>query len=100
MKLKNHNKNNTYEIDSYVMRGTIEMSPSEWQKSYLYLWEQYKKAIKSIDTYKRDSLSSLKKDTGLLFSVGILATQLIVKKYKLKNYKDQNYGIQIIYSYE
>jgi len=96
MKLINHNQNNTYEIETYIMRGTIEMSPKEWENSYLYLSEQYKKAVKNTETYTRDSLSSLKKDKGLLFSVGVLATKLLAIKYKLKNYKDQNYGIKII----
>jgi hypothetical protein len=78
------------------MRGTIEMTPQEWTKTYLWLWGQYQKAIKSIDTYKRDSLSSLKRDKGLLFSIGVLATSLVAKKYGLKNYKDINYGIKIV----
>lgn len=96
MKLINHNKNNTYDIETYVMRGTIQMTSKEWKKSYLWLWGQYQKAIKDIETYKRDGLSSLKSDKGLLFNIGVVATSLLVKKYKLNNYKNQNYGIEII----
>lgn len=96
MKLINHKRDNSYDIDTYVMRGTIEMTPQEWTKAYLWLWGQYQKAIKDIDTYKRDSLSSLKRDKGLLFSIGVLATSLLAKKYHLKGYKDQNYGIKLI----
>ena len=95
MKLTNHNKNNSYTIDTYVMRGTIEMTPQEWTRAYLWLWDQYQKAVKDIETYKRDSLSSLKRENGRLFSIGVLATRLIAKKYGLQNYKDQNYGIKL-----
>ena len=96
MKLLNHNANNTYDINTFTMRGTITMTPAEWQKSYLWLWGQYQKAIKNVETYKQDSLASLKKDKGLLFSIGVLATQLLAKKHKLKNYKNQNYGVKIV----
>ena len=96
MKLINHKDSNAYNIDTYVMRGTIEMTPQEWTKAYLWLWGQYQKAIKSVDTYKRDSLSSLKREKGRLFSIGVLATSLLAKKYGLKNYKNINYGIKII----
>jgi len=96
MKLINHQKNNFYTIDSYVMRGTIKMTAKEWQIAYLWLWGQYKKAVKNIDTYKRDSLSSLNKEKGRLFCLGVCATGLIANKHHLNNYKDQNYGIRII----
>jgi len=95
MKLTNHNNNNAYEVDDAIMRGTIEMTAKEWTKTYLWLWEQYQKAITDIDTYKRDNLSSLKNETGRIFCLGITATKLIAKKYKLNNYKDQNYAIKI-----
>lgn len=95
MQLKNRQKNNFFYVDDAVMRGTIEMTSQEWQKCYLWLWGQYQKAIKDIETYKRDSLASLKKDKGRIFCIGVLATQLIVKKYKLKNYRDVNYAIII-----
>ena len=96
MKLTNHNDNNSYDIDTYVMRGTITMTPKEWNDAYLYLWNCYQRGITNVETYQRDSLSSLKKDKGLLFSIGVLATSLLVKKYHLKGYKDQNYGIKLI----
>ena len=95
MKLKNRQKDNFFEVDDAIMRGTIEMTAKEWQKSYLWLWGQYQKAVKDIETYKRDSLSSLKKEQGRIFCIGVEATRLLVKKYKLKNYKDVNYAIII-----
>ena len=98
MKLTNHRKDNSYTIDTYVMHGTIEMSRPEYQKVYLYLWGQYQKAIKDIETYKRDGLSSLgcTREKNL-FSFGVVATKLIVKRFGLTGYKDQNYGIKIVY---
>ena len=97
MKLVNHKEKNRYNLeDGTSIKGTIYMSQKEWTKSYLWLRSQYQKAIKDIETYKRDSLSSLKKDKGLLFSIGVLATSLLAKKYQLKGYKDQNYGIKIV----
>lgn len=95
MKITNHNPNNTYDIDTYVMRGTIEMTPQEWREAYSFLQKKYKQAAQKTDTYPRDSLASIRKNSGLLFSVGVPATQLLFKKYKLKNYKNQNYGIKI-----
>jgi len=96
MKLKNRHQNNFFEVDTYIMRGTIEMTAKEWQKSYLWLWGQYQKAIKDIETYKRDSLSSLKKEQGKVFCIGVLATSLLAKKYKLVRYnKGINYAIII-----
>jgi hypothetical protein len=97
MNIKNHKKDNGYNLkDGSYMRGTITMTSKEWQKAYLWLWGQYQKAIKDIDTYKRDSLASLKKDSGQVFSIGITATSLLAKRYKLSNYKNQNYAIKII----
>lgn len=82
------------------MRGTITMSHKEYKKAYLWLWGQYQKAIKDIDTYKRDSLSSLKGKEEIgnmrMFDWGVTATRLLSNKYRLKGYKDQNYGIKII----
>lgn len=97
MKLINHNKNNSYDIDTYVMRGTIEMTHKEYVKAYLWLWGQYQKAIKNVETYKRDGLSSLHDiENETLFCLGVTATSLLAKKYHLKGYKDQNYGIKIV----
>lgn len=96
MKVINHQKNNFYDLDTYIMRGTIEMTPKEWTKAYLWLWGQYQKAIKDIATYERDSLSSLKREQGKIFSIGVCATKLLFKRFKLKNYKDQNYAIKIV----
>jgi len=95
MKLKNYNGDSFYTIDTYVMRGTIQMTHNEYDKVYDYLSKEKTKAIKNVDTYKRDSLYSLKKETKRMFSVGVCATKLIVDKYGLKNYKDVNYGIHV-----
>lgn len=96
MKLTNHNKNNCYNLkEGTYIKGTITMTSKEWKDSYLWLWDQYQKAKLSIDTYKRDCLSSLKADSGQLFSIGVEATKLLVKHKKLSNYKDQNYAIRI-----
>ena len=96
MKLINHKKDNAYDIDTYVMRGTIEMTQKEYAKAFLFLRAKYHKAVKNCDTYVRDSLSSLDmfRGTGYI-SLGVCATSLIAKKYGLKNYKDINYGIKI-----
>ena len=100
MKLINHNKNNHYDIDTFVMSGTITMSQKEYKKVYEFLMATRDKAILKIDTYTRDSLENIKhfqnKTVGDLFSFGVVATKLIAEKYGLKNYKKQNYGIKII----
>jgi hypothetical protein len=96
MKLINHTKNNFYHLpDGTTIHGTITMTQQEWQKSYLWLWGQYQKAKLNIETYQRDSLSSLKNEQGSLFSIGVMATFLLVKHNKLPNHKDQNYAIKI-----
>ena len=101
MKLTNHNDNNTYTIDTYVMRGTIEMTKQEFKEAKIFLLNQYNKAVLEVDTYTRDSLSNLV-NTGKIHreqpeysSWGVCATKLIAEKYSLKNYKSQNHGIKI-----
>lgn len=99
MKLTNHNKNNTYDIDTYVMRGTISMTDGEFFTAIKYLQAEYQKAVKNLDTYKRDSLSKLSSihiDMKQTLCIGVEATRLLALKYHLKGYKDQNYGIEII----
>jgi hypothetical protein len=97
MKLINHQKDNHYELSCSMMWGTIYMTTKEWTKCYLWLWSQWQKAIKDIETYKRDSLSSLNKNENLKwFCIGVEATRLLAEKNNLKNYKNQNYGIKII----
>ena len=95
MQLKNRQKNNFFEVGSYIMRGSIEMTGKEWQKCYLWLQIQHEKAVKDTKTYQRDSLASLPKKNGEVFNIGICATQLLINKYKLKNYRDVNYAIII-----
>jgi len=100
MKLTNHNKNNHYTIDTFSIWGTIEINQKEYKKVYEFLMAKRDKAIIDVETYMRDSLENIKyfqnKTAGDLFSFGVLATQLVAKKYGLKNYKKQNYGIKII----
>jgi hypothetical protein len=103
MKLINHNKNNHYDLDTYVMGGTITMTDKEYETSLRFLQNEYKKAVKTIDTYKRDSLSGLVNRMPQtykgykLVDLGVTATQLLIKKHNLKGYKPQNYGIKVIY---
>jgi hypothetical protein len=98
MKLTNHHKENSYTHNTYVMRGTIEMTREEYANAFQWLCRMYEKAVKECNTYVRDGLSSLllQKDTQIFFSLGVTATKMIAKKYGLKNYKDVNYCIRII----
>lgn len=98
MKLINHNKNNTYDIDTYVMHGTIKMTLKEWEKVYKLLERKYNNAVKYCKTATRDGLCGCmdKIYANNPFSIGVTATSLLAKKFHLKGYKDQNYGIQII----
>lgn len=93
MKLTNHH---TYDIDTYVMHGTIEMTMEEYYKAFIFLRNKYHKAVKNLETYTRDSLAGLDYERNKkLFSLGVTATSLIATRYHLKGYKNQNYGIQI-----
>lgn len=101
-KIKLINHNDYYDINGTVIRGTITMSSTDYKKTLDYLKKVYLKALKDCDTYKRDSLSFMQHYTGKIYetpksiiSLGICATKLIVGRYKLKNYKDINYGIKI-----
>jgi hypothetical protein len=101
MKLINHNKNNSYDIDTYVMHGTIEMTQVEFAQTHRFLELMYQKAKKNCDTAIRDGLNTgLRLMTRSLhrnpIDIGTTATALIAKAQGLKNYKQQNYGIKII----
>jgi hypothetical protein len=100
MTLTNHKNDYSYDINTYVMRGTITMTPKEWTEAYKWLKQIYFTAIKQIDTYKRDSLSHLFTgnfdNSQKLFSIGVEATRLIANKYKLDRYRAINYGIHIL----
>ena len=89
MKLTNKNNSNIYDVDTYVMRGTISMSKDEWKEVLMFLEKEYKKAVKNCDTYIRDSLWNFEKrfeNKGKkIFCLGITATQLLVNKYNLQN---------------
>lgn len=100
MMLKNYySKNHFWLDDGTTIKGIIEMNYQEWCDVYHFLQNEYKKAVKKIETYKRDSLNyALKQfDKKKPFSIGITGTYEIVKKYNLLNkYKNQNYAIKII----
>ena len=96
MKLINKTKSNYYTIDTYVMRGTVIMTKEESQDVYDYLQNAYKIAKENCVGYTRDCLYMIK-DFDFTkkkshFSLGIHATQLVVDRFNLKGYKDQNYG--------
>lgn len=96
MKLTNHTKQGQYYLeDGTVTKGTISMTPNEWEKSFKWLFRKYMQAKIKGNTYTRDCLANIGHDNGHLFSVGVHATQLLVKHNKLSNYKDQNYAIRI-----
>ena len=101
MKLINHRRNNNfYDIDNYVMRGTITMTRAEFQNAMEVLQRRLNRAIKECDTYIRDGLMSkswiVEPKAKSLFSLGVVATKLIANQYGLKNHRKQNYGIQIL----
>lgn len=101
MKLTNHKKSNYYNLpDGTTIRGTITLTDIELQKSLDYLYKQYKKALTNNDTYTRDELLKIneydkKGVPQILFSIGVHATKLLAKHYKLTTYKDQNYALYI-----
>lgn len=98
MKLTNHNKNNRYDVDTFVMGGTITMTQAEWKKARNYVLMRYELAKKSFNTYIRDSINTdrlLTLNSGV-FSIGVVATGLIAHKFNLKGLRKQNYAIKII----
>jgi hypothetical protein len=100
MTLINHQNNYSYDIDTYVMRGTITMTKKEWQEAYNWLKSTYLQTIPSISINIFDSLSSLFSKpfdhNQRLFFIGVEATRLIATKYNLERYRAINYGIHIL----
>lgn len=101
MKLINHNKNNGYNMkDGSFMRGTIEMTPYEFERACLIVRKAKNKAIKNGITEIRDGLAGGYKiehfPAGVFISWGVTATRLIVEAFKLRGYKEQNYAIKLI----
>jgi hypothetical protein len=114
MKIQNHNAGNyffTSQGDSSVMYGTITMTQAEYNDAIKYLQGVYKRTK---NTYIRDSLAhvfnwTLKKrgdyhmeffrqnSSGESVSLGVCATELLFKRYKLPRYKRQNYRIVVRY---
>lgn len=99
MKIINHQKGNFSYCGESVMYGTIIMSQKEFCDVVGYLKQQYRYAKKHIKTYVRDSLyhtityTLTKKENPVC--LGVCATELLFKKYKLPRYKKQNYQIVI-----
>lgn len=79
MKLVNHNKNNSYNIDTYVMRGTITISKKEVEKCTPFFERVHLKCTKN----------------GKYTNYGVTNTKRIVDILGLKNYKDVNYGVVV-----
>jgi hypothetical protein len=99
MKLTNHNKNNSYTINTFVIHGTITMTRKEAEAVTAMLLNEYMKAVKRGDTYTRDSLktfSMVRMGDASLICIGVRATELIAERYNLQGYKPINYGIKII----
>lgn len=95
MRAINHNRDNYYwDRDGTTIHGTIYMNWNEYGQAEKMLTREYKKAIKNIDTYTRDNLHYVRfiDDNGLV-NMGVTATRLIFKHFKLPRYKDQNYMV-------
>ncbi len=105
MKLVNHHKDNyTFDDsnDGSVMNGTIYVTESEYADIVRRIKASYRVAVKSSTTYRRDSLAHVINWTfrnhgnDKRLCLGVTATELIAKWYKLPNYKKQNYVINRI----
>lgn len=105
MKLINYNRgyNNTFNCS---IHGTIKMTRNEFDKAIAFLFKTRKWVYDrgSIDLYKRMLLEDLnrkiyieKRGTlqGFLVNIRVYATQAIVEKYNLHNYKRSNYQLFI-----
>ena len=98
MIIKNYNRQNHFHLeDGTVIKGVVKMDYSEWCDAYAHLVKEHTKAIKKVETYKRDALGYAIRqfERRKPFSIGIAGTFEIVKKYSLDKYKNQNYAIVI-----
>ena len=103
MKIVNHKKENYSNINGTIMHGTIEMTMQEWADVEKYLRNEYKKALKKCDTYKRDVLMPIFGQKHFLavswnerFCIGVTATTLFCYHFAVVGYKtDRNYQIII-----
>ena len=101
MKIINHNKNNaTYGKDGTVYRGTIAMTRLELEKAIDYLKQEYKRAMKRTDTYKRDTLAFIArlKEINDLESLGVTGSCLVVTHFPCMGRMKAgiNYRVKII----
>lgn len=92
MRVTNYHRNNYRYIGDTVVRGSIKMTFEEFLEAEKYLKKEYQKAEKNNDTYIRDNLhyTKLLPDNGKVV-MGVTATELVFKRYKLPRYKQQNY---------
>ncbi len=102
MKIINHPKDKYILLDGTVMRGTIIMTQKEWKKAIDYLQRTKDRAVRMHDTYTRDNLVHLFSHEFFLSAypphttcLGVCATKLIVAKFYLPRYKEQNYQVVI-----
>ncbi|MBP9771430.1 MAG: hypothetical protein KBD16_00685 [Candidatus Pacebacteria bacterium] len=103
MKLINHHKGNFTFDDSHngsVMYGTIYVTESEFADIVKRIKRSYRDAVRSCSTHRRDALSHVISWTlrnhgnDKRLCLGVTATALIAKWYKLPRYKHQNYVIE------
>lgn len=104
MKATNHHKDNyTYDDTSSgsVMNGTIKMTRKEYKDAIAFLKNEYKKAKQYNYTATRDGLMHTidwvlnRYGDKRRICLGVTATELIFRRYRLPNYKRQNYVIEI-----
>jgi len=101
MILKNFQNKNYFNLhDGTSIRGSITMSNYQYSNVKNMIGREKEKATLRCNTYIRDSLSNInnrldKKVGGSIstdmYSVGVVATTLIVDRYSIKGYKNQNY---------
>ena len=96
MRVTNYHRNNYRYIDDCIVRGSIKMTFEEFLEAEKYLKKEYQKAVKDCNTYIRDNLcyTKLLPEHGNVV-MGVTATELVFKRYKLPRYKQQNYVWEI-----
>lgn len=84
------------------IHGKIRMSTREWKKVYKFLLLGSKRWLPSYPWIKQILKEDIhrkiryKNDKGYLINIRVPATDALVKKYKLNNYKLGNYSIEVI----
>ena len=102
MKLVNYKRGYNERFDCSI-HGTIYMTHSEWDKSFAYL-KRYAKRMKDfnltlyshyLDLVKTDSQRQIQTVGGFIINIRVTATELLVERYNLTNYKRGNYQINV-----